>query len=445
MENLEKGGYPNNNVATPKQLNELFVNVISNYVRNVKALNRDELEDFKRLDAATNANQLRQWAEKLHVSGSAGDVTSIELAKIIQTLDDKSLDALLLQSQSHPIILENKTNAILQQTEDLRSELPEKTVILYHNGEGNYTAVGTDAEKVAKHLGLLPDELLGSDQIPVININRSGVALLNNNAVVYSIVEPVTSLNMIDGHNNGMTQENKLHMQMGHLAVLSKGETVILNSEMPSNSILFNKHTAMELHKGTFFIFQKDSHDMQNTSSFPLQSFDIREGKPSSFAYMENEDIDLLTKFFDHNFEHLKQKVKDAPFRRKEEDNNFKKLIGQNDRLTEENPDTIILIKQKGFIEAFSTNAMKAAETLNLSLYNRTDYKNTITIPFAQMTVNDYKRLLDTENNIYLAKPCVSDNIALSNLTKVSSAISDLNKDLSQGNQQQSEVHSFKR
>ena len=347
MENLEKGGYPNNNVATPK-LNELFVNVISNYVRNVKALSRDELEDFKRLDAATNADQLRQWAEKLHVSGSAGDVTSIELAKIIQTLDDKSLDALLLQSQSHPIILENKTNAILQQTEDLKSELPEKTVILYHNGE-----------------------------------------------VVYSIVEPVTSLNMIDGHNNGMTQENKLHMQMGHLAVLSKGETVILNSEMPSNSILFNKHTAMELHKGTFFIFQKDSHDMQNISSFPLQSFDIREGKPSSFAYMENEDIDLLTKFFDHNFEHLKQKVKDAPFRRKEEDNNFKKLIGQNDRLTEENP--------------------------------------------------DYKRLLDTENNIYLAKPCVSDNIALSNLTKVSSAISDLNKDLSQGNQQQSEVHSFKR
>ena len=131
MENLEKGGYPNNNVATPKQLNELFVNVISNYVRNVKALSRDELEDFKRLDAATNADQLRQWAEKLHVSGSAGDVTSIELAKIIQTLDDKSLDALLLQSQSHPIILENKTNAILQQTEDLRSELSEKTVILY--------------------------------------------------------------------------------------------------------------------------------------------------------------------------------------------------------------------------------------------------------------------------------------------------------------------------
>ena len=174
------------------------------------------------------------------------------------------------------------------------------------------------------------------------------------------------------------------------------------------------------MYKGTYYMVYAEPENKMMMMSFPIQSFDPSDGKANSYTSMPDDDMAKFQNSFNQNFNNLKEKVINAPFDRKEQDNNFKRLIDQNDRLSKENPDTIVLIKQRGYIEAFSTSAINAANALGLPLHNRTDHKKSTTVPFARMTVDDYRRLLDTENNIYLAKPFAKDKIIEMNLTKVS-------------------------
>ena len=57
--------------------------------------------------------------------------------------------------------------------------------------------------------------------------------------------------------------------------------------------------------------------------------------------------------------------------------------------------------------------------TLGLPLYNRSDHKGYLTVPFTRMTVDDYKRLYETDSNVYLARPSAQDSLTEANLTKV--------------------------
>ncbi len=59
------------------------------------------------------------------------------------------------------------------------------------------------------------------------------------------------------------------------------------------------------------------------------------------------------------------------------------------------------------------------AGTLGLPLYNRSDHKGYLTVPFTRMTVDDYKRLYETDSNVYLARPSAQDSLTEANLTKV--------------------------
>ena len=420
MENLENGVNPQY-VATPKNdFKGQFADMFTYYVRNLNSLSKDEREDYRRFDKAANAKQLREWAENIHISANTEDMTSIELAKFINSSDDKALDAFLHEVLQNPRIISEKADALTQQNEEEKIKNGNNTVILYRNGEQNFTAVGDDADKTADTLGILPDELLG-EETPVTNINNAGVALLQHNSVKYAIVDPVTDLNIVNGQDNGMTKENKLLMQMGQLAVLSKGDTVSIetNGDLLGNKPYGNE-IGIEMYKGTYYMVYAEPENKMMMMSFPIQSFDPSDGKANSYTSMPDDDMAKFQNYFNQNFNNLKEKVINAPFDRKEQDNNFKRLIDQNDRLSKENPDTIVLIKQRGYIEAFSTSAINAANALGLPLHNRTDHKKSTTVPFARMTVDDYRRLLDTENNIYLAKPFAKDKIIEMNLTKVS-------------------------
>ena len=152
----------------------------------------------------------------------------------------------------------------------------------------------------------------------------------------------------------------------------------------------------------------------------PLQLFNTRDGQSESYlTNLSADEMHHLRDFFDQDFDSLAQTTKDYPFTRKALDENLVTLIGQNDHLTRENPGTIILIKQRGFIEAFSDSAINVASTLGLPLYNRSDHKGYITVPFTRMTVDDYKRLYETDSNVYLARPSAQDSLTEANLTKV--------------------------
>ena len=431
METTNYGGNPTN-VVTPKKefIKDLFADMFSYYIRNINLLNNDEMEDYRRMDKAANSSQLRNWAENIHVSGNAGDMTSIELANIIRASDDKTLDELLLEMQQSPRFINEKATAIISQTQKEKQNLPKDTCVLYRNGDGIFTAIGEDAQKVASELGIMPDSSLGNHD--AVNINRPGIALLKHNNIPYIIVSPATDLSMVYEKENDITSENHLLMQMGHLAVLSKGDMVRFDTK----GQIFGGEQAVLLQKGLYsasFISETDKMEML---SFPIHQFNTQDGHSESyFSNMSDLEMYHLQTFFNNHYDKLKETVRDYPSIRRQLDDNLKTLIDQHDYLTKENPDTIILIKQHGFIEAFSDSAINAANTLGLALYNRTDHRNTLSIPFTRMTAEDYEKLCDTENNIYLSRPSAQDHMTDAILTKVNPA----NMLLSQQNNQTTE------
>ena len=381
METLDYGGH-HADVTTPKEefTIELFADMMTFYVRNANSLSPDEREDFARLDHAANAGQLVSWAENIHITGCMGDLTAIDLANIIRNTDEASLSDLLKKTRLHPRIISEKLNAITTQAERTRSALAESPAILFRNGEGNFTALGEDAKAIARKLALMPDDTLGD--IPVINIGRPGVALLEHNNNPYHITEPVTDIAFAYEEDNDVAQGNRLLTQMGLLAVLSKGDTLRYHT----GGKIFGNEETIELRHGLFLVTSLDTEDRMELTAVPLQLFNTTDGQSES--YLTNLEA-LVT------------------------------LIGQNDHLSRENPDTIILIKQRGFIEAFSDSAINVAGTLGLPLYNRSDHKGYLTVPFTRMTVDDYKRLYETDCNVYLARPSAQDSLTEANLTKV--------------------------
>ena len=400
METLDYGGH-HTDVTTPKEefTIELFADMMTFYVRNANSLSPDEREDFARLDHAANARQLVSWAENIHITGCMGDLTAIDLANIIRNTDEASLSDLLKKTRLHPRIINEKLNAITAQAERTRSAL---------------AALGEDAKAIAQKLALMPDDTLGD--IPVINIGRPGVALLEHNNIPYHITEPATDIAFAYEEDNDVAQGNRLLTQMGLLAVLSKGDTVRYHT----GGKIFGNEETIELRHGLFLVTSLDTEDRMELTAVPLQLFNTADGQSESYlTNLDAKELHSLRDFFNSNFDSLAQATKDYTFARKALDENLVTLIGQNDHLSRENPDTIILIKQRGFIEAFSDSAINVAGTLGLPLYNRSDHKGYLTVPFTRMTVDDYKRLYETDSNVYLARPSAQDSLTEANLTKV--------------------------
>ena len=442
MEKLDHGANPID-VATPKKefAKELFADMFYYYARNARTLNKDEQEDFKRLDNAANAKQLKEWAENIHVSGGAGDMTGINLANVIRSSDDNFLNELVTEMRQHQRIIDVKAMAITSQVNALKDTnlVPDNNVILFYNGERNFTAVDKDADKVASVLGIMPDRTL--KDMNIININSAGLELLKYNRIPYTVVNPHTSLAMVDGKDSETTQENKLMMQMGLLAVRSKGEMVRFDTK----GTVFGDEQSLQLKDGLFSATFIAENDKMELLSLPIHKYNTKDGRSESyFSDMAQTAMKNLQAFFNDNFNDLRKTVEDYCFTRKNLDENLHTLIQQNDRLTKENPNTIILIKQKGFLEAFSDSAINVANALNLPLYNRTDHKNALSIPFTRLTVEDYKKLYDSDNNVYLARPSAPDRISDANVTKVNANSIPLAQD-NQQQQEQNQPRSFKR
>ena len=415
METPDYGGH-HAYVTTPKEefTIELFADMMTFYVRNANSLSHDEREDFARLDHAANAGQLVSWAENIHITGSMGDLTAIELANIIRNTDEATLSDLLTKTQHHPRIINEKLNAVTAQAERTRTGMKDPPAILFRNGEGNFTALGEDAKAIAQKLALMPDSTV--NDIPVLNIGQPGIALLEHNLIPFHVSEPATDIAFAYEKDNDVAQENRLLTQMGLLAVLSRGDTVRYHT---GGKVLGNEET-IELRNGLFLATSLDKNDRMELKAVPLQLFNTRDGQSESYlTNLSADEMHHLRDFFDQDFDSLAQTTKDYTFTRKALDENLVTLIGQNDHLTRENPGTIILIKQRGFIEAFSDSAINVASTLGLPLYNRSDHKGYITVPFTRMTVDDYKRLYETDSNVYLARPSAQDSLTEANLTKV--------------------------
>lgn len=417
MENIEHGVNPPN-VATlnnKEVFNDLNAVVLSYYVRNVKTLSKDEMEDYKRFDKAKTPQQLKTWAENIHITGSMGDMTIIELANVIKNMDDKTLDDLMRQASQNPRIINEKSQALTQQIQEVKTLEKPDTIVLFRNGTDNFTAIGEDAKKTANTLGVMPDNKL--NELDVTNINRAGAYLLFQNSMPYKVVDPVTDISAVNG-NNDIATANKLMMQMGNIAVLSKGNTV----RFETNQQIFGDESTLEIKKGLFYV-TKAENDKLTLKATPIQQFDTHDGKSTSYLYdMSASELKNLQTFFNDNFDALKKTTSEYATTRKTLDDNLNTLIGQNDRLATENPETIILIKQRGFIEAFSDSAINAANTLGLQLYNRTNHKGDVTVPFTKMSVDDYKKLIETDNNVYLALPKANDRLTDANLTRVNAA-----------------------
>ena len=436
MENIEHGVNPTyvDTLNKKEVFKDRFADMLSYYVRNAKTLSKDEQGDFTRFDKANNAQQLKTWAENIHITGSMGDMTSIDLANVIKNTDDKTLNVLLQYAKESPRILIEKANALTLQTNDIKAQEKPDTVILFRNGHDNFTAIGKEATKVAETLGILPDSKI--NELDVTNINKAGAYLLFQNSVEYKVVDPITDISFVNGKDNDIALANKLMMQMGNIAVLSKGNTV----RFETGQQIFGNEQTLELKKGLFSAVSFDENDKLQTVSFPIQQFDTHDGKNISYLYdMSASELKNLQSFFNDNFDALKKTTNEYANTRRELDEKLNTLIGQNDRLTAENPNTIILIKQKGYIEAFSDSAINAANTLGLQLYNRSNHKGDLTVPFTRMTVDDFKKLSETENNVYLARPKVTDRMTDANVTKVNNRTLTSSMSLSQKQNQTTE------
>lgn len=405
----------NIHTATPETdkntrvLLDALVEIHTYYLRNINSLSHAEKNNYRELQKTNKAEEVRSWADSYVPQFNTMDDTMAKFQEAIRKTEDKNIETAISLAKKDDRLLKETDNAVenLKRMERKNDDFP---FVLLNNTNGGATATNNDAFAVADFMGWKTDSI---NNIPVLNISKQGLILLSHNDFPYTVIN--TDIDFSPYQNNPETEkENRLLMQMGQLAVMSKGDTV----RFDSYGQITGNETTVELKNGLFNITTVDKE--KGVVPTPLFLFDTKDGKlishPSETA---QENIANIRNFFNDNIDKLTSVTANYKQTRDILDQNLKELVRQQDAIAVNNPETIVLIKQHGFIEAFSDSAIKAAEELKLTLYNRTDHNGQNSIPFTHMTTKQYEALTETDNNVYLAKPKIQERLADANLTKI--------------------------
>lgn len=423
-----------------QSLSDLYADIMSYYIRNTNSLSPNEKWDFQRLDNVANGKDLKEWAKFVVPNFDLPDDNALQFANIIRKTDIATLDAAVTEFQSNQRVRNEKLDG-LEQAKKQILESNENAIILFKNKDNTFTATKDDALKISDFMGW--KTRLDNNENPIININKEGMVLLRHNDLPVVATDPQMNISFFVDEKSEIEKDNRLTMTMGYLSVLSKGNTV----RFDTYGSVFGNEIAIQLKNGLFSSLSIDKEE--GVLATPILMFDSTDGRlDSHMRSMEPDNKVKLQTFFSENNIRLVETTRSYENIRKMLDQNMMQLIKQQDKIAAKNPNTIILIKQHGFIEAFSDSAIKAAETLGLNLYNRTDHTGKTTIPFTHMTVEDFKKLSDSNNNVYLARPAAMEKIVDTNLTKIKPGSLHFSAPVKQEpaqEQEQEKVRSFKR
>lgn len=427
---------PDNLNEATKVLVDALVEINTYYLRNINSLSLSDKNNYRNLQNTQKAEDLKSWANSYVPQFNTLDDTMAKLQEATRRTDDSLIEKAITMAKNDERLLKETNNTIenLKRKERKDDQFP---FVLIHNKNGEATATNNDAFAVADFMGWKTDSI---NKIPVLNISQQGLKLLSQNDFPYIIINP--DIDMSPYKNKPETdKENKLMMQMGLFAVWSNGNTV----RYDSYGQIKGDETTVELKNGLFSITTVDKD--KGVVTTPLFLFDTKDGKLTSHpSETAQENIANIQKFFNDNAERLTSVTVNYKQTRDILDQNLKDLVKQQDMIAINNPETIVLIKQHGFIEAFSDSAIKAANELQLALYNRTDHNGENSIPFTHMTVRQYERLTETNNNVYLARPKIQERLADANLTRiVGQASMIVNHNPKRATEQQTMTHAHKR
>ena len=248
-----------------------------------------------------------------------------------------------------------------------------------------------------------------------LNLNRGAVALIQSNNISHKVTNSVVDLGFLRQNDHESTY-NKNRMIIGALATIAGDNVVRLDT---GSSFL---ETGKDGSPPTTLIIDNGHASLINAhnDSLDLGTYSVGTGGILRTGNHEAQLANALCHFLEKNFVCLYTQAMEYGATRQRLDRQLTELIEHNDKIAKDNPDTIILFKQKGFIEAFSESAVKTAETLDVPLYNRSDHGRSISVPFAAISVDQYRDLVETDNNVYLAKPKNMEKMTEMNLRKIS-------------------------
>ena len=379
--------------SLPKNLLEMqYVQVLSYYLgaENKAGMSDDVKAVFAQLDRVSTADELSKWASGVRVGNTLNIIRDLpqdirnavdELAW--QIAESEDFDASLKDLNSIGILNDIRMNCLKSQLAALKEQHPED-VILFRNGQG-MTLIGEDAQKVAEMTGWQVTTFKNpyGAETTMLDISADGYNVLCEKDLNLRTVMPDFSIRQL------LTPAND--------ALGFAQQTIDYNLTFATEKPV-SVETDGSLHIGDFKAKTLDFHstglDAIAEDGEKLVIRDI----PNNYWHPEGtlvvaDYINGHRTTIEHSLESSRKVSDDV--------REFQKaLYDSYNNIKASHEDEVVLIRQKGFMEAFGEDAVTAAKAFAVPLYDRQiDGEK---VPFVMIPTDKYSQALDDDLDINL-------------------------------------------
>ena len=377
--------------SLPSNLMEmLYVQVLSYYYGNKDAISDDAKAVLAQIDRVSTADGLSKWASGVRTGNTLSRIADLpqdireavdELAWQIAESDD--LDASLEGVTSIGILNDVRMENLNTQMAALKGQYPDE-VLLFRNGQG-MTLVGDDARKVAEITGWHAGTYQGSD--------GKATALLDISADGYNVLAEK------DLHLRAVTPDFNIRplLPAGTDRLCLAQQTIDYNLTFAAEKPV-SIETDGSLHIGDFKAKALDFHptglDAIAEDGEKLVIRDI----PNNYWHPEGT---LVVADYINGHRTTIERSLEAPHladggMRESQ----KALYDSYNGIKASHQDEVVLVRQKGFMEAFGEDAVVASRHFGVPLYDR--QIDGMKVPFVMIPTEKYSQAVDDDLDINL-------------------------------------------
>ncbi|MBQ3827042.1 MAG: nucleotidyltransferase domain-containing protein, partial [Prevotella sp.] len=381
------------------RLQEYYSVVVSYYLSNRDTLPVDVRKSLSSLEKAVTADDLMIWASGMRVGNTSEIMKKMnndymfsqveELSFIIAESREEDL-AQLAEGEGLGLLNDQRLDCLYDQLQTLREEHPDEMILL-RNGDGTTTAYGSDAINISVLTGWEGSRIVDATHNgPAVVVTSDGYNVLSDKDVNLRIVTPDVNI--------------RPFVAQWRNEICSALQTIDYN-------ILYVEDKPVII----------DTDDTLNIGDFKAKTLDFR---PTGLDAIDEKGDKLVIRDIPTNFYHPEGTLVVASYINGHRETIENILDQQPSDIDEEggidildhyhdvkleHPDELLLLQQKGFLEAFGKDAERLATTFGTSIYD-VDFGGD-KVKFATISLKDYMALSSEASvDIFVAQSRVRDS-----------------------------------
>ena len=372
-----------------------YAYLMGRYLTNLGSLGQADKELFRQLDAAVSTEDFRQWGRNVASYGEEAGEDAKLLGSLLASTDNKTLDEGIADTKHLGMLTDMRYDAMLRFVRDYGEKHPEEQVLLLLRTENGLMAFGESAVRVQELTGWpVTTNFYGHDYgASVMHISADGFEVLSEKDVNVRVMSsPIRTSGMFDA-------------QMPTTEMVDALQTIDYN-------ISFAKEKPVQV----------ETDGSLNIGNFKAKALDFH---PTGLDAIAEDGEKLVIRDIPKNYWHPEGTLVVADYinghrevieAALEEALPLDVDVDMEDNLTildhwteikNQHPDELLVLRQKGFVEAFGQDAFRMSVMYGVPLYERVFDGESV--KFAMMSSKDFMAIDDKAVNIHVAQSPVKD------------------------------------